>query len=140
MVNGGNFHETMQQVDQAGPAQPRPFQFDSTTDAVKDQNQRAIQAARKGGTRNSSQTGQTPGEADSTMPPNPLVAVACGAGAATATQILDPSDGLELAEDLSSRSAIASAYRVRLKFQIIRCRYRINRPRRHGPTIRFCVP
>ncbi len=85
----------MQQVDQAGPAQPRPFQFDSTTDAVKDQNQRAIQAARKGGTRNSSQTGQTPGEADSTMPPNPLVAVACGAGAATATQILDPADGLE---------------------------------------------
>ena len=36
------------------------------------------------------------------MPPTPLVAVACGAGAATATQVIDPADGLEFGAGISA--------------------------------------
>ena len=85
----------MQQVAQTRPTQSRTFQFESASDAVKEQNQRAIRGVRKPDSLNSAQMGQTPAEADSTMPPTPSAAVACGASIAKATHVIDPADGFE---------------------------------------------
>ncbi len=94
MAASGNFHETLQQVAQVCAGQPRTIQSDSTFGAVKDQNQKAIRSTRKSDRLNSSQTRQTPEDADSSMPPAPSTAVVCGATPA-APQIIDQADGAE---------------------------------------------
>ena len=103
MTTSGNFRDAIQQVAQTRATQSRTFQFESASDAVKEPKpKRLFEASGKPTSRNSSQTGQTPAEADSTMPPTPPAAVACGASTAKATHVIDPADGFEFGAGISA--------------------------------------
>ena len=102
MTTSGNFRDAIQQVAQTRATQSRTFQFESASDAVRDQNQRGFQGDRKADKRNSSQTGQTPEEVNSIKPPTPSAAVACGASIAKATHVIDPADGFEFGAGISA--------------------------------------